>query len=127
MSEQTSHLSESTQDLEQFTVFPRGKTQKPFLKFLCFKLGNSSKQQMPPLVFEIFVALQSLTQSALNETVFLPKGNPRGKSCMELWAWLSSVFFTFPGSKAKGSHVAGRDQQVLDRNFRIKGQNITDS
>lgn len=63
---------------------------------------------MPPLVFEILVALPPLAQSASTETVFLPKGNLRGRSCMELWAWLSSVSSTFPGLKAKGSHMVGK-------------------
>lgn len=72
---------------------------------------------MPPLVFEILVALQPLARSASTETVFLPKGNLRGKPCVELWNWLSSVSSTFLGSKAKGSHMVGKRPAGVGHEF----------
>lgn len=55
---------------------------------------------MPPLVFEILVALQPLVWT---NTSFLPKGNLREKPHTELWARGSSVSSIFLGLKAKTS------------------------
>lgn len=74
---------------------------------------------MSPLVPDTAGALQPLTQPALTKTVSLRKGNRRRSPQTEAGGLaLMSVSSTFPGSKAKGSHMAVGEQQVSDLNAR---------
>lgn len=88
--------------------------------FSCQELGGSSKQRMPPLVFEILVALQPLIQSAMKTKHLFPKvtqGTPlHGALGLAL---INLLYLTrIDCGLLREATWRGSDRQVLDMNFR---------